>query len=285
MTNRREFLAAIGGVALGASALAKIRTLHAEEGSRKLAKIGLQLYTVRGLMEKDLEGTLAEVARIGYREVEFAGYFGRTPKQIHDVLKANHLTSPSVHIPWTGSDDDAYKKALDDANAAGHQWAVVPWFDENLRNEWAAKAERFNQMARIAKSRGLRFAYHNHDFEFVKVGDSTALELLLNQTDPKLVDFELDVYWVTKAGGDPLDIIKRHPHRFKLMHAKDATAAPERKMTNVGSGTVDFASIFAHSKQSGMQHVYVERDDAADTGDALASVRASYNYLSKLSFS
>lgn len=282
MTNRRQFLATIGGAAIGAAALARIRTLHAEDSAHKLAKVGIQLYTVRDLMQSDLDGTLAKLAQIGYREVEFAGYFNRTPKQIRAVLKANRLTSPSAHLPWPGNNDDAWKKSLDDAKAIGHKWAVVPWFEESMRNEWAAKADRINQMATMAKARGMRLAYHNHDFEFAKVGNGTALELLLDKTDPKLVDFEMDIYWVVKAGGDPLDLIKRHPHRFKLMHAKDATAAPERKMADVGSGTIDFASIFSQAKQSGMQHVFMERDDAPDP---LASARASFKHLSTLRFS
>ena len=278
MHTRRDFLTTLG-VALGAASLGGARALGAED-ARRLPRVGIQLYTLRDLMKTDVEGTLAHVARIGYREVEFAGYFGRTPAQIRDVLKANGLVSPSAHIPMPAS-DDVWKKALDDAKSIGHQWAVLPWLDPAIRKDWSQLAGRFNALAVLAKKAGLRFAYHNHDFEFAVVGEGTALDVLLAKTDPTLVDFEMDLYWVVKGGGDPLDLFRRHPHRFPLMHAKDATVAPERKMADVGSGTIDFKKIFAQQKRSGMKHVYVERDDATDP---MQSATNSYRHLSALKY-
>ena len=279
MHTRRDFLTTLG-VALGAASLGGARALGAENVARRLPRVGIQLYTLRDLMKTDVEGTLAHVARIGYREVEFAGYFGRTPAQIRDVLKANGLVSPSAHIPMPAS-DDVWKKALDDAKSIGHQWAVLPWLDPAIRKDWSQLAGRFNALAALAKKAGLRFAYHNHDFEFAVVGEGTALDVLLAKTDPTLVDFEMDLYWVVKGGGDPLDLFRRHPHRFPLMHAKDATVAPERKMADVGSGTIDFKKIFAQQKRSGMKHVYVERDDATDP---MQSATNSYRHLSALKY-
>ena len=279
MPTRRDFLTTLG-VALGAASLGGARALGAENVARRLPRVGIQLYTLRDLMKTDVEGTLAHVARIGYREVEFAGYFGRTPAQIRDVLKANGLVSPSAHIPMPAS-DDVWKKALDDAKSIGHQWAVLPWLDPAIRKDWSQLAGRFNALAALAKKAGLRFAYHNHDFEFAVVGEGTALDVLLAKTDPTLVDFEMDLYWVVKGGGDPLDLFRRHPHRFPLMHAKDATVAPERKMADVGSGTIDFKKIFAQQKRSGMKHVYVERDDATDP---MQSATNSYRHLSALKY-
>jgi sugar phosphate isomerase/epimerase len=247
-----------------------------------LQRIGIQLYTLRTLMDKDLEGTLAKVADIGYNEVEFAGYFGRTPKQIRALLLSNRLTSPSSHIPLPAN-NDAWSRALDDAREIGHEWAVIPWLDDTMRkaDDWPRHADRFNQLAAKARDAGMRFAYHNHDFEFMKIGDGTGLDVLLSKTDPALVDFEMDLYWVTKAGADPLDLISRYPKRFKLMHAKDATAAPERAMAPVGQGTIDFAKIFERERTSGMQHVYVEHDQPADP---IQSATASYQYLAALKY-
>ena len=279
MSTRRDFLTTLG-VALGAASLGRARALEAEDATRSLPRIGIQLYTLRSLMEKDVEGTLARVAGIGYKEVEFAGYFGRSPAHIRDVLKANGLTSPSTHIPLPAS-DDAWKRSLDEAKAIGHEWAVIPWLDAAMRNDWPRIAERFNALAAMAKANGLRFAYHNHDFEFARVGNGTALDTLLAKTDPKLVDFEMDLYWVVKGGGDPLELFRRHAHRFPLMHAKDATAAPARAMVDVGSGTIGFAKIFARQKDSGMAHVYVEHDSPTDP---LQSATNSYRYLAGLKF-
>jgi sugar phosphate isomerase/epimerase len=282
MPTRRDFLTTLG-VAFGAASLGCARAFEAEDVTRSLPRIGIQLYTLRSLMEKDVEGTLARVAGIGYKEVEFAGYFGRMAAQIRGVLTANGLTSPSTHIAFPTS-DDAWKRTLDEANTIGHKWVVIAWLDAAMHKnpeDWARIAERFNVLGARARENGLRFAYHNHDFEFARVGEGTALDTLLSKTDPRFVDLEMDLYWVVKGGGDPLDLIKRHPHRFPLMHAKDATAAPTRAMVDVGSGTIDFAKIFARQKDSGMAHVFVEHDEPTD---AMQSATNSYRYLAGLKY-
>ena len=283
MTTRRDFLTTLGA-ALGATALGADRALAAALHAKKLGRIGIQLYTVRSLTEKNLEGTLASLSRIGYREVEFAGYFGRTPAQIRTMLKANKLKSPSTHIPLPAS-DDVWKKSLDEAKSIGHEWVVVPWLDQAARpttdDGWGKLADRFNALAKLAKARGLKFAYHNHDFEFAKAGNATALDLLLTRTDPKLVDFEMDLYWVYKGGGDPLDFFTRYAHRFPLLHVKDATAAPALAMVDVGSGTIDFGKIFARASASGQKHIYVEHDNPTDP---LQTATNSYRHLAALNF-
>ncbi len=247
----------------------------------KLDRIGIQLYTVRSLMSKDFEGTLAEIAKIGYREVEFAGYFNRTPSLVRASLAANKLTSPSTHVGLP-KDDTAWKETLDQANEIGHSWVTVASLPNSARttpDDWKRTADRFNQLGTMAQSSGLRFAYHNHDIEFVPFDGTNGLELLLKGTDPKAVDFEMDIYWVVKGGADPLDLIKRFPGRFALFHAKDATAAPERKMVDVGAGTIDFGKIFAAGKA---RHVFVEHDSPPK--DPLMSAHASFQYLKQLEF-
>ena len=293
MTTRRDFLVKVGGAALGVTALAcakgradgtRVDTTPAaakSTGDHRLERIGIQLYTLRTLLAKDFEGTLARVAEIGYKEVELAGFFGRTPVQLRELLAKHGLTSPSSHIAMPDT-DAAWTRTLEDANTIGNKWVVMPWIDATQRkspDDWPRIAERYNVLAAKAKAAGLRFAYHNHDFELVKVGDSTGLEVLLSKTDPALVDFEMDIYWIVKGGGDPFDFIARHPKRFPLMHVKDATAAPERKMMDVGSGTIDFAKIFAAGAASGMKHAFVEHDNPADPS---ASARASYTHLAAL---
>jgi len=280
MPNRRDFLSTLG-LALGATTLGRPRALAAMTTSAPLhlQRIGIQLYTMRSLTEKDLEGTLAKLAGIGYAEVEFAGYFGKTPEQIRAMLVANRLSSPSSHIPLPAN-DDAWKRALADARIIGHEWAVIPWLDPSQRKDWAPFADRLNHLAELARAAGMRFAYHNHDFEFAREGDGTVLDLLLTKTDPSLVDFEMDLYWVTKAGADPLDLIARYPKRFPLMHAKDASAG-ERGIVDVGKGTIDFAKIFQQERTSGMTHVYVENDIP---GDAVQSATFSYQTLANLKY-
>jgi sugar phosphate isomerase/epimerase len=166
MATRRHFLASMGaglGILSSRSALATLLS-----PAEKLDRIGIQLYTVRTLMEKDFEGTLARLAAIGFSEVEFAGYFKHTPAQVRAVLAANKLTSPSTHIPYP-KDDAAWKKTLDETNEMGHQWATFAWIDDAQRktpDAWKRLADRFNQLGTMAQQAGLRVADHIHGYEF-----------------------------------------------------------------------------------------------------------------------
>jgi sugar phosphate isomerase/epimerase len=242
-------------------------------------------------MEKDVPGTLEQVAAIGYREVEFAGYYGRTPAEIRALLARNGLTSPSAHIPidLLNAGTASWQKALDDANAVGHQWVTIPWLAPEARpktaDAWRSLAATLSRGAEQAHASGLRFAYHNHDFELAPVpGDGGAgvlpLELLLRETDPSRVGFEMDVYWVTKAGQDPVSLMARFPGRFHMLHLKDATPKPEQRFTEVGHGTINWPAVLAQRGQAGVEHVFVENDEPA--GDPLVSIRTSYEYLASL---
>lgn len=282
MHTRREFLGTLGRVALGAAALGCARGSAFAQGSGSSGiPVGLQLYTVRSLMARDFEGTLAQVAGIGYREVEFAGYFGHTPAQVRAALARYGLTSPSTHIALP-ADDEAWKRTLGEANAIGHEWVTIAWLDAPLRRtpaDWVRIADRFNHLGALARRAGLRFAYHNHDFEFERAGRGFRFDTLLMRTDPALVDFEMDVYWVTKGGADPIWYLRHHAGRFPMLHLKDATAAPERRMVDVGAGSIDWAALLTLAREQGATHMFVEHDEPADP---LASIRASYSYLSRL---
>lgn len=283
MQTRRNFLASLGVAAVGIAARDKAAASELLSSSRKIKRIGLQLYTVRGLMKADLPGTLAKVAAIGYKEVEFHDYFGRTPGQIRDVLRRNGLDSPSTHVPFE-SLESGWQKALDTAKAVGHKWVVIPSTPDARRrtlDDWKRNAALFNRAAAQARSAGLRFGYHNHDVELRKIGDTRPLDVLLAGTDPSLVDFEMDLYWVVFGGGNPLDFFNRYPKRFPLLHVKDSAGPPNNRMVDVGKGKIDFRSIFAQSDKAGARHYFVEYDDPPDP---IASIRSSYNYLHTLSF-
>jgi len=284
MLTRRTFLETLGLAAVGAAAAGCARasgfTSHARQGR---IPIGLQLYTVRALMEHDMEGTLAQVAAAGYEEVEFAGYFGRTPAQVREMLTRHGLRAPSTHIEYP-ADDAAWARTLDEAKTIGHDWVTIGWLDEPMRRtsaDWVRIADRFNRLGALARQADLRFAYHNHDYVFARAGDRTRYDTLLARTDPALVDMEMDVYWVTKAGFDPMWYLRHHAGRFPMLHLKDATAAPERRMADVGAGTIDWAALLTLARSQGTSHAFVEHDEPVD---ALASIRASHSYLSKLSY-
>jgi sugar phosphate isomerase/epimerase len=280
---RRTFLATLGVAAIGIASRDALADGILLAPHRKLKKVGLQLYTVRDMMKADLPGTLHKVAAIGYKEVEFAGYFGRTPAQIRELLHKNGLTSPSAHIPLDVLEKDSVR-AFADAKAVGHQWVTVPFLPEERRKtaeDWKGIAALLNQLAPQAKAAGLRLAYHNHDFELRSIGGMRPLDMLLTETDPSLVDFEMDLYWVVFAGGDPLDYFNRFPKRFALVHVKDSAGPPDNRMVDVGQGKIDFRPIFAASGKAGIKHYFVEHDQPADP---IATIRNSYKYLSTVKF-
>jgi len=276
--NRREFVQTM--TAIGATTLfCKVpRTAH----SARLEKVGLQLYTVRDKMKEDFEATLARVAEIGYKEVEFAGYFDHAPADVRAILDRHGLSAPSTHIAL--GEIDAWKASLDTAKAIGHDYVVVPWIPQEKRmtlDGWKNVADVFNRAAQMAHDTGLQFAYHNHDFEFPKMDGQIPYDLLLQNTDPKLVQLEIDLYWITKAGQDPLSYFARWPGRVPLVHVKDSAGAPEHKMADVGQGKIDWKRIFAKRDQAGIKHFFVEHDQPPQPFQDIA---ASYNYLKNLEF-
>jgi sugar phosphate isomerase/epimerase len=287
--SRRSFLTTLGAaaaaIATGSRSAAALLNdpLPHSRGVRRLERIGIQLYTVRDAAAKDLGDTLERIAKIGYNEVEFAGYFGHSPKQVHDMLDATGLRAPSTHLDYSVI-ARSWDQAIADSLAIGHQWITIAWVDEAQRkslDDWKRVADAFNSAAATARKAGLRFAYHNHDFEMPLMEGTRQLDFLIQNTDPAVVDFEMDIYWLVKGGGRPLDYFARFPHRFPMVHVKDAGPAPAYEMRDVGAGTIDFKSIFADSAQAGIQHYFVEHDQPADP---FASAAASYNYLKQLAF-
>jgi sugar phosphate isomerase/epimerase len=278
---RREFL---GTIAAGAAALGGLPLPPA-----RLDRIGLQLYTVRDLLKQDFEGTLARVAEIGYLEVEFAGYDDHTPEQIAAALDRHYLSSPSAHVPFEAI-AHKWEETLQAARRVGHQFVVCAWISEERRrtvDDWHAIADQLNRAGAACRDAGLQFAYHNHSYEFVSLGGRLPYDVLLERTDPALVHLELDLFWMTFGGGDPVAYFARYPGRFPLVHVKDMSpkpapdVAPERVMADVGRGSIDWKRIFARSREAGIVHYFVEHDQPADP---LASIRASFDYLKRLEF-
>ena len=286
-SDRREFLA-LTGAALAAGLLphtlrADSRLLSPDSSAfpARISKIGLQLYTVRNLMKSDFDGTVAQAAKIGYKEVEFAGYFGKSATEVRKILDANGLVSPSSHIAIEDLEKDP-NAVFDFARTVGHKWVVVAWLDEDRRNTVAALqkvADEFNTIGEKAKAAGLKFAYHNHNPEFTPIEGQLPYDIFLSRTDPKLVQFEMDLYWIVNGGGDPLKYFARYPGRFPMVHVKDMTK--DRKMVDVGQGAIDWKGIFSHAKEAGIGHYFVEHDEPTSP---MADIKVSYDYLRGLRF-
>ena len=284
MPTRRDFLRQ-SAATLGAVSLPWQWTVPAS-GDR-IGRIGVQLYTVRAEMAKDVEGTLSRIAGIGFKEVEFAGYFNHTPEQVKAMLSRFDLTAPAGHMPYESlKEASSWAGTLDTANRIGHRYVVIAWTPQEERqtlDDWKRVAEKFNRAGRAAKEAGLIFAYHNHDFEFKPVGPGPIpFDLLLAETDPELVKIEMDLYWITLGGFEPLRYFERYPGRFPMVHVKDMKQGGERPlMVDVCKGDIDFRTIFAHREQAGIRHFFVEHDEPSDP---FASVDASYRYLRGLEF-
>ena len=273
---RREFVSAVGGL-LASSALPTASATKAGAG-KKLERIGLELYTVRGEMKKNFGGTLARVARTGYKEVEFAGYFGYSAKTVRASLRQNGLTSPSSHIgfPVLGKDWD---KTIEDALVIGQRYLICPWIDDKYRtlDGYKQVAGLFNKAGERAKAAGIQFGYHNHSYEFKPIQGRLPYDLLIEETDPALVVMQMDVFWMRNGGQDPLVYFRRYPGRFPSLHIKDMDAAG--KMVDVGKGVIPWRAIFARRELAGTKHIFVEHDEPKDP---FASIRDSYRYLRSL---
>jgi sugar phosphate isomerase/epimerase len=296
MMDRRSFLAtlaanivgartAVAAAGLGVAGCSSPRGSQAagDIGTERLERIGLQLYTVRDALARDFEGTLARVAAIGYRDLEFAGYAGRRPEAVSAALERHGLRAPAAHIPLDALRGH-WSATVDAAHVIDHDLIVLPWLDEKERRsiaDYERLADELNRFGAAARKADLRFAYHNHDFEFTPMGGRIPYDVLLDRTDPDDVGFELDLYWITKAGHDPVAYFDRYPGRFPSVHVKDSTGAPANRITEVGRGTIDFKRIFARRKQAGIQHAFVEQDNPTD---AFASIKTSYDNLSRLTF-
>ena len=275
--NRREFL---GGcfAGLGAAVLGSNSVFSAHGGAMNGINYGAQLYTARALMERDVRGTLEAIAALGYREFEFAGYFGEAPAEIRRILDGLGVSAPSAHF---GADVFAgdFSRALDVASTLGHRYLVLPWWDQAERSKegYQRLAELLNRSAEEASGHGIKVAYHNHDFEFANVDGIVPFEFLLSETASDRVYFELDLYWCAVMSCQPQSLFEAHPGRFPLLHLKDMNETGG--MTDVGAGNLDFTSILPHSSLAGVEHAYVERDDAEDP---LSTFRRSIAYLSSL---
>jgi sugar phosphate isomerase/epimerase len=290
--NRRSFLK-VAGTATAASLFST--RLSWAAGEHKIKKVGVQLYTVRDLMKNDFEGTIAKVAQIGYKEVEFAGYFGRTADQVKAVLDKTGLKAPSTHVQYDEL-DDKFPSVIEFSKAIGLEYIICPWIPEDLRKSpdiWKQASEKFNKCGEQSKQAGMQFGYHNHWFEFLPVDGKLPYDELLKMCDPGLVKFEMDLCWITAAGADPLKYFNAYPGRFPLVHVKDLKTMPKITsggaqnygdtvdLTEVGSGIIDWKRIFAQSDKAGIKHYIVEHDHPKQP---LESIKKSYEYLSTVTF-
>ena len=286
--NRRNFLRTTAVASAAVMIMPSCMTKGGKETAQAAAavaepEIGVGLFTLRDAMAKDPKGTLERVAKIGYKKIEPFGFdgntvFGLDATEMSKVCKDLGLKMVSGHInPPTFSEN--WNAALEYMNAVDQKFAVWPWLPEEMRNAESYKrvAATLNEAGAAAKAAGIQVCYHNHDFEFFDLGDGvTGMDILSSETDADLVKFELDLYWVTKSGNDPIEQFKRFEGRVPLWHVKDMANTPEQGFAEVGEGTIDYKSIFAAKDVSGMKHYFVEQDMS---DDPFKSIETSYKNL------
>ncbi|MDB5153091.1 MAG: sugar phosphate isomerase/epimerase, partial [Mucilaginibacter sp.] len=268
MTTRRTFLAQAGLATAGvllAPGLLKAATGH---------NPGLQLYSLRDQLPKDVKGVIVKVAKAGYKEVETfgynaeTGYWGLHSKDFSKLLKDNGLTTPSGHYGidsfFGKGDTDDLKRYIEVANTIGQSYVVIPSLNgEFIKSvdECKAVAEKMNKAADICKASGLKLGYHNHNFEWKPLGGgATFYDTILKETDPKLVHMEMDIFWVVRAGQDPVTIFAKHPGRFALVHVKDRDKKNPDINTEIGKGSIDFKTIIPKAKAAGVTHFIMEQE-------------------------
>jgi len=261
---------------------------------RRAKSIGLQLYSLRDVIKKDVEGTLKQVAAIGYKTIETYSYgdekifdiaFSDFVKMTNDLglkIVSGHY-STGFNSEKKGNLRNDWEKAVSDAKSAGQEYVVVPYLDKDERktiDDYKKVCELMNKGAEVCKQYDIRMGYHNHEFEFEKIDDQVPYDVMLAELDPNLVAMELDLYWAVYAGVKPLDYFTKYPSRFELWHVKDMDKADRELNADVGTGTIDFVELFKHADHAGMKHYFIEQEDYPVS--PAESIKKSFENLNKM---
>jgi len=248
-------------------------------------EIGLQLYSLRNEVGENLEDSLRKISEIGYTNLEAAGYsdgkfYGMAPAEFKALIEDYGMKLTSSHLTFS---DKEVATVLEAHREAGIKYLVWPWLNGDQRKSTESYkhiAEKFNAIGEMCKENGLRFGYHNHDFEFMPIDGIIPYDLLLESTDPEYVFMEIDLYWIKYAGKDPVKYFEKYPGRFELWHVKDMAAGEAREMIEVGDGIIDYPALFEHASLSGMKEFFVEQD--VIKGDGFESVKKSFDFLNEI---
>jgi sugar phosphate isomerase/epimerase len=243
------------------------------------SSIGLQLFTLRNETEKNFIGTLEKVARLGFQGVEFAGYGGLSANELKGVLDNLGLKAASSHVPITLLENDL-DHVIEYQQAIGNRHVACPFLPPERRTKEAyyELITILNEIGRKCHEEGITLSYHNHDFELIEMEDGKKpLELLIEETNPEWVKAELDIYWLTKAGEDPVQWLKRFKGRTPLVHLKDMTQDDEKFFAELGTGGVDLEGVINQGNQTNVEWFIVEQDQSRRS--PLESVEISINFL------
>jgi sugar phosphate isomerase/epimerase len=293
--SRREFLITSAAGAAGLMVLSPLGCSTGAASGSKKPLVGLQLYTIRDAMDADVPGSLKKVADIGYKSVELASYsdgkfYGYTPAEFRKMVEdlGMEVLSSHTQVEAAGITLDNAKKMADAHAELGVKYCIQPWIEEADRHieTYKKMIADWNEVGKIMKETGIQFGYHNHNFEFVNIdGIVPYYDIFMKEMDPDLITMELDLFWATKAGQDPVAMFNRYPGRFQLFHMKDMHTHEEPfyevlkdDISAVGEGVIDFNRILAAKKVAGMKYMFVE-DDNQGNGAPFEGITTSYNNL------
>jgi sugar phosphate isomerase/epimerase len=303
-TSRRQFIKNTAIVAAGAALLPKTDLFASP---KKIERLGVQLYSVRDAMSKDPKGSLQKLADMGYIHVEHANYidrkfYGYSAKDFKKLLNDMNLQMPSGHVVMTAHDwddskndfTDKWKYTVEDAAEVGQRYLISPWLDESLRhdNDKLKKfMDQFNKCGELCKKSGVQFGYHNHNFEFkTKVGDQTLYDYILANTDKDLVAQQMDIGNMLGAGGVALDLIKKYPGRFELMHVKDEIKANDNEgmdgydSTILGQGVMPVHEIVKAARKTGGTSQFIIEQESYQGKDPFDCVKIDLQTMKKWGF-
>lgn len=283
MVPRRIFIKQTG-LALAACAIVPGYSLT----NKKEMSIGIQLYSLREIIEENPRKVLQKLANIGFNEIETYGYsegafWGLKVSALKKELLKNNLKSPSGHYdgnPIIRGDFDDLKGIISVANTLNQDYIIIPSIDEELRkskSDYLNIAEKFNHAGEMCKAAGIQLAYHNHAFEFENFDGLSGYDILLKNTQENLVTFEMDIYWVVRAGIDPNSLFKQYPGRFKLWHIKDMDKENAELNTEIGNGRIDYSELFKYAQTSGVEKYILEQENFEIS--LYESLNSSFTYI------
>jgi sugar phosphate isomerase/epimerase len=295
MKNRREFLRISAAGSLSMLLMNPLAASADVASDRKKFGVGLQLYTIRDAMNADVKGSLKKISDLGYKNLELASFsdgkfYGYKPSEFRKIVSDLGMTALSSHaaVESTGITTENAKRMADAHAELGVKYCIQPWVNEEDRtiDKYKKMIADWNKVGEIMKNAGIQFGYHNHNFEFRPVdGKVPYYDIFMPEMDAKLITMELDLFWATKAGQDPVEMFKKYPGRFQLFHMKDMRTkqAPfydvvKDDICEVGDGVIDFKRILAAKKTAGMKYLFVE-DDNQGNGKPFEGIGTSIKNL------
>jgi sugar phosphate isomerase/epimerase len=296
MQNRRKFLQTTSLATIGSLAL------PAWAEAAKVKSFGIQLYSLRDVIMQDYKNILPKLAAYGYKELEGYGmdneqakafFSADTKKMIGDLgmkLVSSHAMPGRVaDKPISGSIDDfapKWKKTVETGVQMGLKYITIPYTEDNFRkskDDYKKLAEMFNKLGEYTTKQGLQLTYHNHAFEFDVFDGEVMYDVMVKESDPKYINFEMDLYWVVFAGKNPIDYFQRFPGRFKQWHVKDMDKGDKKLNADVGKGSIDFVSLFKQAKLAGTKHFFIEQETGYNP-DSITSAKNCADYMKVMKY-